>query len=134
MHCIREGTVVAPRTPLIRVTGPLGIVQLLETTLLNLVNFPSLIATNAARFRLVAGAEKKLLEFGLRRAQGPDGAMCASRYSYIGGFDGTSNCLAGMTMGLEVSGTHAHAFVTSYSAIDEVYRARPCPCRTCTPR
>uniref|UniRef100_A0A8D0PI83 Nicotinate phosphoribosyltransferase n=1 Tax=Sus scrofa TaxID=9823 RepID=A0A8D0PI83_PIG len=78
----------------------------------------SLIATNAARLRLIAGPEKRLLEMGLRRAQGPDGGLTASTYSYLGGFDGSSNVLAGQLRGVPVAGTLAHSFVTSFSGAE----------------
>ncbi|BFI36837.1 hypothetical protein MARPO_0010s0215 [Marchantia polymorpha] len=120
IHAIAEGSVCFPRVPLLRVEGPLLVVQLLETTVLTLVNYASLVATNAARFRKVAGHDKLLLEFGLRRAQGPDGGISGSKYCYLGGFDATSNLEAGQRFGIPVRGTHSHAFVSSYMSFDEI--------------
>jgi nicotinate phosphoribosyltransferase len=121
IHAQAQGSLVFPRVPLLRIEGPLGICQLLETTLLTLVNYPSLVCTNAARMRLAAGPSATLLEFGLRRAQGPDGGFSASKYCMIGGFDGTSNVMAGMMLpGVAVKGTHAHAFVQAFSGLEEV--------------
>ncbi|KAI3794094.1 hypothetical protein L1987_36721 [Smallanthus sonchifolius] len=120
VYAIAEGSVVFPKVPLMRIEGPVAVVQPLETPFVNLINFASLVTTNAARHRFVAGKNKLLLEFGLRRAQGPDGGVGASRYCYMGGFDATSNCAAGKLFGIPLRGTHSHAFVSSYTGPGEI--------------
>ncbi|XP_046304987.1 nicotinate phosphoribosyltransferase isoform X1 [Marmota monax] len=115
VRALPEGSLAFPGVPLLQVSGPLLLVQLLETPLLCLVSYASLVATNAARLRLIAGPDKRLLELGLRRAQGPDGGLTASTYSYLGGFDSSSNVLAGQLRGVPMAGTLAHSFITSFS-------------------
>jgi nicotinate phosphoribosyltransferase len=113
VDAIPEGSVVFAHEPLLRVRGPLIHAQLVETTLLNLLNFSTLIATKAARI-VTAAQGSSVLELGLRRAQGPDGGLSASRAAYLGGCSGTSNVLAGQTFGIPVAGTHAHSWVMAF--------------------
>jgi nicotinate phosphoribosyltransferase len=122
VDAIPEGTVVFPHEPLVRVRGPILQGQLLETPLLNLINFQTLIATKAARVCLAAQGEP-VLEFGLRRAQGIDGGLSAARAAYAGGCAGTSNVLAGKVYGIPVKGTHAHSWVLSFDTELESFEA-----------
>ncbi len=118
---VLNGMVVFPHEPILTVQAPLAQAQLIETALLNIVNFESLIATKAARI-CYAAHPGKVLEFGLRRAQG-DGGMLASKAAIIGGCIGTSNVRAGMDHGIMVSGTQAHSWVQSFSSELEAFRA-----------
>lgn len=125
---VPEGTVVFPQEPLIRVRGPIIQAQIVETALLTLINFQTLIATKAARVCLAAQGDP-VLEFGLRRAQGVDGGLSASRAAFVGGCAATSNLLAGKLFGIPVRGTHAHSWVMSFDseleAFDAYARALP---------
>ena len=114
VDAVAEGTVVFGNEPLVRVQGLLLQAQLVETALLTILNFQTLIATKAARVRDAAGPEATVLEFGLRSAQGPDGGLEAARAAYLGGADGTSNVLAGRLYGIPVRGTHAHSWVQAF--------------------
>jgi nicotinate phosphoribosyltransferase len=122
VDAIPEGSVVFPHEPLLRINGPLLQCQLLETALLNIINFQTLIATKAARVCLAAKGAP-VLEFGLRRAHGSDGALAATRAAYIGGCAGTSNVLAAKEFGIPVRGTHAHSWVMSFPSELEAFDA-----------
>ncbi len=110
VDAVPEGTLVFPHEPIVRVRGPILQAQLVETALLDIINFQTLIATKASRV-VTAARGAPVLEFGLRRAQGIDGGLAASRASYIGGVSRTSNVLAGKLFGIPVGGTHAHSWV-----------------------
>lgn len=120
IKAVREGEIVFPHEPLIETEGPIIELQLIETALLNLVNFQSLVATKGRRMRYAAGP-RKTLEFGLRRAQG-QGALQATRGALIGGVDATSNVLAAWQYGAQASGTMAHAWVQSFEMEIEAFR------------
>jgi nicotinate phosphoribosyltransferase len=122
LDMVPEGTVVFPNEPLVRVRGPLLQAQLVETALLTHIGFPTLVATKAARMCLAANGGE-VLEFGLRRAQGPDGGLSASRAAYVGGCSSTSNVLAGQRFGIPVKGTHAHSWVTVFDDEIEAFKA-----------
>jgi nicotinate phosphoribosyltransferase len=122
IDAIPEGTLVFPNEPLIRVRGPIVQCQILETALLNILNFESLIATKAARVCLAAENDP-VIEFGLRRAQGVDGGLTAARAACIGGCAGTSNLQAGQRFGIPVSGTQAHSWVMFFENESEAFQA-----------
>jgi len=117
LDAVAEGRVVFPHEPVLRIRGPLAQCQLLETAALNIMNFQSLVATKASRVvaaARMASGEARVLEFGLRRAQGIDGGIHASRAAVVGGCTHTSNVLAGRLFGIPVAGTHAHSWVMSF--------------------
>lgn len=122
VDAIPEGTVVFPHEPLVRVRGPIIPCQLLESSLLNVINFQTLIATKAARV-CQATRGQPVLEFGLRRAQGIDGALAVARASYVGGCAATSNVLAGKLFNIPAKGTHAHSWVMTFDTEAEAFEA-----------
>ncbi len=114
IYAIPEGTIVFPKEPLVKVIAPIMEAQLVETALLNIINHQSLIATKASRVVHAAGNDG-VLEFGLRRAQGPDAGLYGARASIIAGCVGTSNVLAGKLFNVPLRGTHAHSWIMSFS-------------------
>ena len=113
IYAIPEGTVVFPREPLVKVIAPIMEAQLVETAILNIINHQSLIATKAARVCYAARGDG-IMEFGLRRAQGPDAGIYGARAAVIGGCAGTSNVLTGQMFNVPVLGTHAHSWIMSF--------------------
>ena len=122
IDAVPEGTVVFPYEPLIRVKAPIFEAQLIETAMLNIVNHQTLIATKASRI-VHAAQGGAVLEFGLRRAQGPDAGIYGARASIIGGCTATSNVMAGRMFDIPVSGTHGHSWVMSFDSELEAFRA-----------
>ena len=122
IDAVPEGELVFPREPMVRVVGPALECQMLETALLNTVGFQTLVATKTARV-VQAAKGRPVAEFGLRRAQGPDGGMAVARASYVAGCASTSNVLAGRKYGIPVFGTHAHSWVMSFDSELEAFRA-----------
>lgn len=123
-----EGTVFFSNEPILRVVAPLPVAQLVESRLMNIVHFQSLVASKAARMVLAAQG-KRLVDFGLRRAHGAEAGLMAARASYVAGFDATATALAGMRWDIPVSGTMAHAFIQAFdgeaAAFEAFARARP---------
>jgi nicotinate phosphoribosyltransferase len=122
VDAVPEGSLVFPHEPILRVRGPILQAQLVETPLLTLINFQTLVATKATRV-CAAARGMPVIEFGLRRAQGIDGGLSASRAAYIGGCAATSNVLAGKLLGIPVRGTHAHSWVMFHEDELESFRA-----------
>jgi nicotinate phosphoribosyltransferase len=122
LYAVPEGTLVFPQEPIIRVTAPLPEAQFIETALLNILNYQTLIATKAARVCIVA-SEDPVIEFGVRRAQGPDGGLSASRAAFIGGARATSNLMAGKVFGIPVRGTVAHSWIESFPSELESFQS-----------
>jgi nicotinate phosphoribosyltransferase len=128
VHAMREGTLFFPNEPIVRVTAPLPQAQLVESRLMNLLNFETLIATKAARSVLTA-PDKLLVDFGMRRAHGAEASLLAARASYLAGFAGTATLLAGMLYDIPVFGTMAHSFIQAHDdeavAFEHFARSHP---------
>lgn len=121
-YAVPEGSIVFPQEPLLRIKASVFQAQLIETAILNIVSHQTLIATKASRVKEAANGGF-LMEFGLRRAQGPDAGLYGARAAYIGGIQATSNVLAGKEFGIPIKGTHAHAYIQSYPTEYEAFEA-----------
>ncbi len=122
VDAVPEGTVAFAGEPLVRVRGPIDQAQIVESALLKIINFQTLVATKTARIVYAAKGDP-VIDFGLRRAQGDDGAVAATRAAYIGGASGTSNVLAGARLSIPTKGTHAHSWVMSFDSEREAFEA-----------
>lgn len=122
IYSVQEGTILFPNEPILRVKAPAMQAQFIETAMLTIVNFQSLIATKASRICLAAG-DKPVMEFGLRRAQGPEAGLYGAKAAVIGGCIGTSNVLAANKFGVKAMGTHAHSWIQSFPSELEAFRA-----------
>lgn len=123
VRSMQEGELVFANEPVVQIEGPLAQCQLVETALLNIINFQILIATKAARIKLAVGKQGTLMEFGSRRAQEADAAVWGTRAAYIGGFDATSNVRAGKLFNIPISGTHAHSLVEAFGSEYQAFKA-----------
>ena len=123
LYAFDEGTPAFPQEPLIRIETNMLDAQLIESIILNTINFQTLIATKASRMKLATKGKGSIMEFGLRRAQGLDGALSASRACYVGGADVTSNTLAGKEFGIPVAGTMAHSWIMLFGDEYQAFRA-----------
>lgn len=117
IFAVPEGKFIFPKEPAMTLVGPLGAVQIIESTIINLTGYPTLVCTNAVRMRVAAGKDRNLVEFGLRRGQGPVGATMGAKYAIMGTFDGTANTLLGhLSKGeIPVYGTMAHSYILSFT-------------------
>ena len=120
VHAMPEGTLFFPQEPILRITAPLPQAQIIESRLINILNFQTMVASKAARCRVAAG-DKILLDFGMRRAHGSEAAIMAARAAFIGGFDGTATVQAGRDFGIPLSGTMAHAFIQAHESESQAF-------------
>lgn len=126
IHAINEGKFIFPKEPALTLEGPLGAVQIIESTMINLTSYPTLVCTNAVRMRVAAGRKVKMIEFGLRRGQGPVGATIGAKYAIMGTFEGTANTLLGyLSKGeIPVYGTMAHSYIMSFTNDSDLGKLR----------